>query len=184
MSGLLIFFVVILVIAVVGLTVGLVYLYKRPEETSLMPYNIYGGQSGAIAPGRFAQGVLTQSSNYVQTTPLADATKDTSQWYLVPSAGHILFQNVSTKEYITIDDKTLIVTMTSNMVDATPFVWQINQVNGASYFVYHNTTVTCTSNYFYLSFVNVNTNVAVLCISNNPTGFFWGVAPVIAGLVG
>lgn len=176
--------VVLLLFAVVGLSVGVFYLYKHPQEIGVIPYNIYGAKNGVIAPGKLAQGVLTQADNFVQTTAITDITKETSQWYLVPSEKQILFQNVSTKEFITINSTTLVPTMTSSMTDATPFIWQINQVDGGNYFVYHNTTVTCVGNYFYLSFANIDTSVAILCLSSSPSGFLWGVAPVVASLVG
>lgn len=179
------FIIFILLLAVIGLAVGLAYLYKHPENTTIIPYNIYGGPNGVIAPGRFAQGILTQVNNFVQTTAISDVTKETSQWYFVPSAGQVLLQNVSSKEYIVVNDTTLVVNTTASMTDATPFTWQIDQVDGGNFFVYHNTTLTsCTSHFFYLSFASVGTGVAILCISSSPTGFKWAVAPIIANLVG
>lgn len=178
--------IIIAIFIIVGLTVGLFYLYEHPTDTNLIPYNIYGAtEEVVLAPGRNSQGILSQANTTVETTANSNAHLTTAQWFLLPSAGKILFQNVSSKQYIMVNKTTLIATFTNNMNEATEFSWQIDQEDGSDFFVCEIDGVpSCTGKLFYLTFVSVNTAIEIGCVQGASTGIKWAVAPTFAALVG
>jgi hypothetical protein len=175
---------IILVLVILGLIFGVFYFYQHPTDINLIPYNIYGGINAPI-PGRNSQGILNQADTIVNITSNSNANETTSQWYLLPIVDKIVFQNVSSKEYIMVNNTTLIVSMTNNIGEATEFFWQIDQQDGSDFFVCEIDNITaCNGKFFYLTFVSVGTTIKITCVQGASTGIKWAVAPSFSPLVG
>lgn len=194
--------IMILFFLIIGLIVWIIYIYyKKPiANTNIISFTIYGivykqGICVNMSDTDNIAGIIgqTDSTNKLSTilpgsmtlVPTSNINNLLTQWYIIPTdkPNYVIIQNVASKGYMNINN--LLITIQSDITNATPILWSITEQDNINYFEYFTTTKvnSCSEGLYYIVYDDSSKAILTSCVKTGVINQWWYTNPATAHII-